>query len=120
MKKILIVEDDEFFAKVYGVKLEQDGVKMIYLIDGTNVVETAKKEKPSVIALDLVMPNKDGYKVLTDLQNDAETKNIPVVVITSRKSDSDIAKCKELGVKDFLAKSEFSLKDLEQTLQKYL
>ncbi|OGC51737.1 hypothetical protein A2W32_02815 [candidate division WWE3 bacterium RBG_16_37_10] len=119
-KKILIVEDDKFLLRVYGAKFNKDDVNVTLLEDGSEVTKTAKELHPDLILLDLILPKKDGFKVLEELKSDPSTKKIPVIVITQLSQDEDIAKAKALGIVKYLVKSESSLKEIKTVLDEYL
>lgn len=120
MKKVLLVEDDKFLSKVYQMKMQKVHIDSLSLHDGVAVFETAKKEKPGVIILDLVMPNKDGFEVLKELKSNSETKDIPVVVLSALESDEDVKKVKALGAEKYIAKSTVSLSYIVDLIGGYL
>lgn len=107
-KKILIAEDDKFLIRVYKAKLFDLGYEIILLEDGKDVLSKAKETKPDLIIVDIIMPVRDGYEAIEDLQGDSETKDIPVIVLSNLSQEDDKKKARELGVKDFLVKSDLS------------
>lgn len=111
-KKVLLVEDDLFLGKLSKKKFELAGFSVSFLKDGVDVLKQAKSEKPAVIVLDLVMPNKDGFEALADLKADEETKNIPVVVVSALSSDDDKDKVKKLGGKKYFVKSDVQINEI--------
>jgi CheY-like chemotaxis protein len=108
-QKILLVEDDAFLAKFHKKKLEDRGLDITYLANGSQVVETAKKEQPKVIVLDLIMPEVDGFTALKALKQDPTTKDIPVVILSSLNEAEDIAELKKMGIKKHFNKSEVNI-----------
>ena len=66
--KILLAEDDLFLGKLSQKKFEMSDFSVLFLKDGVDVLSTAKKEKPEVIVLDLIMPNKDGFEFAAELR----------------------------------------------------
>jgi len=120
MSQILLVEDDKFLVRVYAVKLKKLNLDTTILTDGSQALVTAKKEKPKLIILDLVMPVKDGFEVLKELKTDSETKNIPVIVLSalSREAES-FAK---IGVHPdkYLTKSDVSFDQVVEEIRTYL
>lgn len=109
--KILIVEDDIFLAKLHKKKLAEKGYDVLFEKDGQGVLDTVKKEHPDLVILDLIMPIKDGFAVLKELKDDAETKDVEVIVLSALGSDSDIKQIMELGARDYFVKSNISLAD---------
>jgi len=107
VKKILIIEDDEFLLRMYTTKLTMEGYKVISASDGEKGLRLAIKEQPDLILLDLLLPKKDGFEVLKDLKAKVETKGIPVLVLTNLGQKQDIDRCFALGVTDYLIKAHF-------------
>ena len=77
MAKILLVDDDTLLLRMYLKKLENDGYDVEYAVDGDAGLDKAKKFKPDLILLDIMMPKVNGYEVLKSLKSDDTTKNIP-------------------------------------------
>ena len=119
-KKILLAEDDKFISRAYSDGLSRAGFEVILAMDGIEAVELARKEKPDMILLDLIMPRKNGFEVLIELNDEAELKKIPVIILSNLGQESDITKGKEMGAVDYLIKSNFSLKEVIEKIKKYL
>jgi CheY-like chemotaxis protein len=85
IKKILVVEDDEYIRDSMQELLEDEGYKVELAENGEDGINLLQKEKqkPDAILLDLMMPVKDGYQFLTEKQNDPQLNNIPVVVMSA-------------------------------------
>jgi GAF domain-containing protein/CheY-like chemotaxis protein len=98
---ILTVDDDEGVITLFRRYLEQKGYRVFGLTRGERVVEEARRLKPFAITLDVIMPGKDGWKIIEDLKADPETRNIPVIVC-SVLADKD--KGLSMGVADYLVK----------------
>lgn len=111
MAKILLAEDDLFLGKVHTKKLESEHEVLFYK-DGSEVHNTAKLEKPDLILLDMVMPEKDGFQVLSELQKDEETRSIPVVVFSSLSQEEDIKKINSLGAKKYFHKGKSNIQEV--------
>jgi adenylate cyclase len=80
--KILVVDDEEDISRLIKLNLQKEGFEVITLNNSVKTVELAKKEKPGIITLDIMMPGMDGFQVLKALKEDPETKNIPVIMIS--------------------------------------
>lgn len=119
MKKVLVVEDDTFLAKIYESKLKHEGYDAKVANDGVEGMEALAEMKPNIVLLDLVMPRKDGFTVLKEMSEDSELKKIPVVVLSNLGQDSDVDRVKELGAKDYLVKADISISDVVDTINKY-
>ena len=101
-KTILIVEDDIYFVKILQNSAKSRGYKVLVAINGNEAVELAKKHIPTGIILDLHLPKKSGWEVLKELKDFAETKHIPVHIVSSQDLDSRTTK--ESGAIDFTNK----------------
>lgn len=104
-KKILIIEDDKILADMYAVKFKKEGFDIIETQNGFEGVELAQKEKPDLILLDIILPQMDGFSILTSFKSNDELKNIPVILLTNLGQEGDIQKGKSLGAVDYLTKS---------------
>jgi DNA-binding response OmpR family regulator len=120
MKKILLIEDDKLFVRIYKNSLQKAGYEIIFLENGENAVEETKTFKPDLIMLDLVMPKKDGFETLADLKQDPNTKDTPVFVLSALESEADVAKIKNLGAKKYIFKSSNSLKTVLKEVNSFL
>lgn len=82
--KVLIVDDEDYIREMVKVKLEASGFDVVEAEDGKIGVEIAKKEKPDIILLDMVMPNMDGMAALSVLTRSPETKNAKIFLFTGQ------------------------------------
>lgn len=119
MKKILVAEDDVFLSKVYKSKLSKIGYEVVPFVNGYGVSKVAKEKKPDLIVLDLVMPEKDGFEVLTELQEEGIT-DIPILVLSNLGQKTDIEKATELGADYYMIKSNFSFKQISEKINEIL
>jgi len=120
MKKILFIEDESALQKTFGEILSQEGFKMISALDGETGLNLAKKEKPDLILLDLILPKLHGFEVLKRLKGDPETKEIPIIVLTNLEEIADVEKAIELGATTYLVKANYSLEEVVQKIKKAL
>lgn len=104
--KILIAEDEEELRELYKLKLESEFVNIIFSVDGEDTLLKVSTEKPDLILLDIMMPKKTGIEVLRELKSKPETSDIPVVILTSLPHEAIREEASELGVRNFLVKSE--------------
>ena len=88
-KSILVVEDSDEIRDLLGLVLEAEGYRVVTLDDGRNVVETARELRPALITLDLALPGKDGWAIVRELQDDSETGEIPILVISAYTRELD-------------------------------
>ena len=118
--KILLVEDDKFITKAYQDGLSRAGFIVAAVSDGNQALAALKRDKPDLILLDLIMPEKNGFETLAEIKADESLKNIPVIVSSNLGQDSDIAKGKELGAIDYLIKSDYSIDEVAKKIRQYL
>ena len=81
--KILLVDDDEDFVEATKLVLESKPYEVIVAYDGDEGLAKARKEKPDLIILDVIMPVKDGFSAAEQLKKDTELQKIPVIMLTS-------------------------------------
>lgn len=109
-KKILLAEDDKFLSVAMGDKLTREGFTVLHAVNGLEAIDQAKAGHPDLILLDIIMPQKTGFEVLSELRLDPTTRNIPVIVLSNLGQEADIKKARDLGAKDYLVKSEVEMK----------
>ena len=116
--KILLIEDEEMLANMYEVKFKNDGYDLVKALDGAMGLEMAKSMKPDFILLDIIMPKMDGFSVLKSLKEDANTKNIPVMLLTNLGQDEDVQRGKQLGAVGYLVKANITPSEVVAAVKK--
>lgn len=104
-KKILIIDDTDFYKTAYQAGLAAEGYSVILAKNGAEGIRLATQEKPSLVVLDLVMDGMDGYTVLRILKSQVATAGIPVLVASVKGSTEERRRVRELGAIDCLVKS---------------
>jgi len=94
-KKILVIDDEPFLVKALKIRLEMVGYEVITAYDGLEGLNKVEEEKPDLIILDVMLPQKNGYQVCQQLKSDELYKHIPIVMLTAKGQKSD----KEWGEK---------------------
>lgn len=117
-KRILIAEDEKPMAHALELKLNNSGFEAKAVYDGEEALAELAKNKYDLLLLDLMMPKKDGFDVLADLKD--KKNSIPVIVSTNLSQESDIAKAKKLGAKDFFVKSDTPINKVVEHVKKLL
>jgi DNA-binding response OmpR family regulator len=82
-KKILVVDDEQVALKILSIRLEINGFNVITAQDGAAALDRARKEKPDLIVLDLMLPNINGFEVCRMLKFDDAYKNIPIIILSA-------------------------------------
>ena len=103
-KKILIVDDEEDIAFSVERRLKAAGYEVICAEDGVEGLRRAQTENPDLILLDLMLPKMDGYKVCRLLKFDERYKRIPIIMVTARSQQEDIALGRETGAEAYMTK----------------
>lgn len=103
--KILVAEDDAFYQKFYTNKLQEKGFEVVLAVDGEDAIQKIADTRPDLILLDIIMPKKDGFEVLTAIKSNSVAQNIPVIVFSSLGQEDDVKKAKSLGASDYINKS---------------
>ncbi len=107
---------------INDIRFVENGEELLdYLRRQGKYAPPAEAPRPGLILLDLNMPRKDGREVLKDIKQDPDLRTIPVVVLTTSKSDEDIYRSYDLGVNSYIVKPVTfeALVDILQTLEKY-
>ena len=115
MKKVLIIDDDEVLRDLLEKKLTRNDYEVQTAEDGEKGLKKIRKDKPDLVLLDIIMPNMGGFDVLKEMNEDEDLKSIPVVIVSNSGQPVEIDKAKEMGVKDWVVKTEF---DPEEVLKK--
>lgn len=109
---LLIIEDDKLLVEAMRDKFEAIGFRVRIAVDGELALIALKKNVPQVVLLDLLLPKRNGFDVLTEMQNNPKLKDVPVVIASNLNSTADIEKGFALGAGDYVVKSNLSLNDL--------
>jgi len=106
--KILVIEDDKFLRELISQKLVKEGYDIAEATDGEKGIEAVKKEQPSLVLLDLILPGIDGFEVLARIKSDPEASEVPVIILSNLGQKDDIEKALKMGAIDYLIKAHFT------------
>ena len=104
MSRVLVIDDEAPIRLLCRVNLEAEGMTVLEARDGASGLEVARRERPDVILLDVMMPRLDGWRVAEELLEDPGTRDIPVVFLTARADLRDRARGMDLGGIDYITK----------------
>jgi DNA-binding response OmpR family regulator len=108
MSTILLVEDDATLAETLRYNLEREGYAVLHAGDGVAALDRARRERPDLIVLDIMLPRLDGFSICRILRQEGDT---PILMLTARQDEIDRIAGLELGADDYVAKP-FSLGEL--------
>ena len=111
MQKILVIDDDKAINELIKVNLELTGYKVIQAFDGITGFALCKQELPSIVVLDVMMPEVDGFTVAQRIRKNDNTKNIPIIMLTALSQLNDKVNGFNIGVDDYLVKP-FEMEEL--------
>jgi len=101
MSKILLVEDNEMNRDMLSRRLTRKGYTVVLAEDGQQGIDLARSEKPDLILMDLSLPVVDGWEATRTLKQAAETRQIPIIVLTAHAMAGDEQRARETGCDDF-------------------
>jgi CheY-like chemotaxis protein len=101
---LLVVDDNEMSRDVLSRRLRRQGYRVAVAVDGRQALEMLQAEEFSLVLLDIMMPEMNGYQVLEHLKADSALRHIPVIMTTALDETDGIEKCIELGAEEYLTK----------------
>ena len=119
MNKILVIDDDVAINELIKVNLELMGYKVFQAYDGTTGFALCKQELPSVVVLDVMMPEVDGFTVAQRIRKNDSTKDIPIIMLTALSQLNDKVNGFNIGVDDYLVKP-FEMEELQVRIRALL
>jgi CheY-like chemotaxis protein len=112
MPKLLLVEDDIFYRKLYKHKFEISGFEVTAVENGQEALNIIPTLKPDLVLMDIMMPVMNGYEALDKLKASPETESLPVVMLTNLSSEADTSLATKKGALGFLIKSDLTPQQL--------
>ncbi len=119
MKKILIVDDSQAEVKLMQAVLQEAGYWPVAISDSTKIEQTIDAERPVLILLDVVMPQRNGFQACRELKGSAEYSRIPIVLVSSKSTDSDKFWGQQQGADAYVVKP-FTAAQLLGAIQKFV
>jgi CheY-like chemotaxis protein len=103
-KKILVVDDSGTARMIEQMTLSRNAYEVVQAKDGAEAVQAARREKPDLILMDVMMPNMDGFTACRTIRAQEDTKAIPVIMVTTRAEMENIEKGYESGCNEYVFK----------------
>ncbi len=101
---VLVVDDDREIARLVRAYLEQAGYRAVCAGDGASALRILRAERPDLLVLDLMLPDRDGLELARQLRSDQATAALPIIMLTARVEDADRIVGLELGADDYVTK----------------
>jgi two-component system phosphate regulon response regulator PhoB len=120
LRRILLVEDDDALANVYLTRLRAEGFDVKRVNNGEDALVTVLSYRPDLVVLDVMMPKLNGFEVLDILRNTPEVGNVKVIMLTALSQEADKKRAEELGVDDYLVKSQVVIADVIDRIKRQL
>lgn len=118
--KLLIIEDEEILVRVLREKFEKTGAQVLVEMNGDKALSVVKRYKPDIILLDIVLPNKDGLEILSELKADSELKNIPVVIMSNIEEDERVSEALKLGALEYIMKVQHPIDEIVEKVMQHV
>jgi twitching motility two-component system response regulator PilG len=118
-KKILIVEDEDTLLKLEATLLTSKGYDVEGVMNGQSALESMLTFKPDLVLLDIMIPGVDGFEVCQRIKDNPATKDIPVIMLTAKKSREDMERGEQVGADWYITKPFKSAMVIE-TIQKFI
>jgi twitching motility two-component system response regulator PilG len=111
--KILVVEDEESLLKLESILFSSKGYTVTAVRDGKSALDSIAADRPDVVVLDIMLPDLDGFEVCRAIKENPETRSLPVIMLTAKKSSQDLERGKQAGADAYITKPFKSVKVLE-------
>ena len=103
-ERILVVDDDKTIVEVVQGYLQQAGYEVLTANDGETALHTLRREKPDLLVLDLMLPDRDGWDITRIIRSDNALAAMPIIMLTARVEDTDKIIGLEMGADDYITK----------------
>lgn len=118
-RKIVMIEDSKAASTVLKEVLEAEGHTVLHAADGVSGLALARREKPDLVLLDLLLPKLNGYDVCNALMRDNLTRHVPILIISTLDNPESVEKAKLCGARNFM-KKPYHLDDLLREIKRLL
>lgn len=99
-----MVDDNAMNRLILSRQLAEQGLRVVVAEDGRRALELVRSEPFDLVLLDILMPEVDGYKVLTEMKEDPDLRHVPVIVVSALEETDSVVRCIEAGAEDYLTK----------------
>lgn len=120
IKKVLLIDDSPTVRMVMGSSLEAKGYMILYEQTAEKGLAVLKEQKPDLVLLDLILPDKSGLDVLKEIKESEDTKDIPVIILTGKEGGEEVIKGRQLGADDYCVKLNTTPKIMQEKVAKLI
>ena len=120
MKKILLVEDDQFLGSLIKNRFVKEGFDMDWVMDGEAAIAKLKEASHDLILMDIILPGASGFEVMEKITAEPQVGSTPIIIISNLGQESDIARGRELGAVSYLVKADTPIDLLVQKVREFL
>mgnify|MGYP001570739368 CR=1 FL=1 len=120
MKKILLVEDDQFLSVLMKNRLQQEGFEVLLAGNSEEALKTLETIQPDLILLDIILPNTSGFETMQTIVANPKYGRAPIIIISNLGQPADIARGKELGAVDYFVKAQTPIDTLIDKIKEFL
>jgi len=120
MKKVLIIEDDDFIAQMYEKRFKQKGYQAKVAENGQIGLDLIEQDNPDIIILDIVLPQLDGFEILKRIKSNPLSKDIPVLLLSNLGEKENIERGLNLGANDYAIKANFTPSEIIEKVENLL
>lgn len=117
---VLFIEDDTLLLKMYKTKFENEGFRVLTAKDGEEGLSMAKNQNIDLVILDIMMPVLSGLDMLAQYRQDPKGKSVPVIILTNLTREDEMKRARELGVKEFIVKADYTPSEVVRKIKDYL
>lgn len=118
--RILIVEDDEALGELYEERLRKEGYQVFWAKTGEEGSNMAMEEKPDLILLDILLPERGGLGVLQTIKTWTETKQIPIIIMTAMPGEEHKEEALRLGAAAYFVKSQTTPQQIVEAIKQQI
>jgi len=124
LPKVLVVDDEASLRDIFVTKLTREGFHVCSACDGCEAMQKLVTERPALVLLDVVMPERagiyDGFDVLHRIRTDGRTEHLPVIIMTNLGLPEDIKRGRDLGATDYIVKTDMTPDEVIMVVERVL
>ncbi len=120
MKKILLVEDDQFLGSLMKNRFVKEGFDIDWVMNGDDAIAKLKEAPHDLILMDIILPGVSGFEVMEKIIAEPQAGSTPIIIISNLGQESDIARGRELGAAAYLVKADTPIDALVQKVREFL